>query len=159
MSDDVWISLGRRDDVESIARVWKPGDGVQCSSASYQRREPCGPPVAVIETLRYVHNGWGYMPNRQPSEEIEKRIRRITCAEHLAGKVGAPYVNQRAAAITSATKKASEEVLARHWKQYQTLYAKYIDEAKTALIEAIPEPLREAVQAALDKADELEDAS
>lgn len=137
---ETWFSLGRTDDVEILAREWKPGDGVTCSFASHQRREPCGPPVAVVETVRY-ERAWA-SGRLISGDNVEKRVVRGCCAEHLAGRIGKRYGNARAEMITRATKRATDEVVTKHWKQYQGLYAKAIAEERAALLEGIPEGLR-----------------
>lgn len=148
---ETWFSLGRHDDVEILAREWKPGDGVACSFASHQRREPCGPPVAVVETLRYRRT---YVSGRYTSgDDIEKRVVRGCCAEHLAGRIGKRYGNARSEMITRATKRATDEVVTKHWKQYQSFYEKAIAEEREALLEGIPEGLRGIFLASADSED------
>jgi hypothetical protein len=44
--------------------------------------------------------------------------------------------------ITRATKRATDEVVTKNWKQYQGAYAKAITEEREALLEGIPEGLR-----------------
>lgn len=137
---ETWFSLSRTDDIEILAREWKPGDGVTCSFASHQRREPCGPPVAVVETLKYRRS---YVSGRLVAgDDIDKRTVRGCCAEHLAGRIGKRYGNARAEMITRATKRAVDEVVTKNWKQYQGAYAKAITEEREALLEGIPEGLR-----------------
>lgn len=129
---ETWVSLGLGfRDIETLVRAWEPGDGVSCSHAGVQRREPCGPPVAVVETVE------------PPSEyRREKRIRRVICPGHLAGLItkGAWAPAKIRAA---AEREAQEVVLTAHWDEYQSEYRSRLDAAKSAQLAQIPEGLRE----------------
>jgi len=156
--EEKWYSLGISgscDSEEVLVRVWMPGDGVRCAHASYQKREPCGPPVAVVETVRFAFGRGGY----KPENGVSKRINRVVCAEHLAGRVvniETRGYQSRSKAIAEAVKKATDEVVTKHWKQYQALYRKYVDEAINDLLSNIPEPLRPLIAQAMEEAGQRE---
>lgn len=160
MSEESWYSLGFSsscDSEETLVRIWAPGDGVRCAHASYQKRHPCGPPVAVLETVRFGFGKGGY----KPEYGVRKRTTRVVCAEHLAGRV----VNietrshqSRSKSVATAVKKATDELVTKHWKQYQALYAKFLDEEMADLLSSIPDPLKPLIQAALESVEEQESA-
>lgn len=159
MSDsENWFSLGfssNCDSEETLVRAWNPGDGVRCAHASYQKREACGPPVAVLETVQFRFGNGGY----KPEYGVRKRTVRVVCAEHLAGRVvniNTRGQQSRSKAIADAVKKATDELVTKYWKQYQTLYRKHLDSEIADLLSSVPEPLKALVSEALDAAAEAE---
>lgn len=142
-----WFSLGLVEDTELLARPWVAGDGVQCSFAGAQRREPCGPPVAVLETVRY-RKEWAGGRYAISNTKVEKRIERVCCAEHLAGRIGRRFGNDRSHMINRATKRATDEVVTKHWKQYQAAYEKALADERAKLFAGFPEHLQEILLAA-----------
>ncbi|SLI88098.1 Uncharacterised protein [Mycobacteroides abscessus subsp. massiliense] len=152
MSEEKWFSAGfdGREQSELLVRVWTPGDGVSCAHSAYQKREPCGPPVAVVENVEFKFGAGGY----RPEYGVRRRTQRTVCAEHLAGRIvklsGGGTQGARSLAINDATKKATEELVAKHWKQYQGLYRKHLESARDELLGSIPDPLKTLICEAMD---------
>lgn len=142
---EVWVSLGRHKygDAEVLIREWRPGDGTHCAFARMQRKEPCGPPVAVQDTL-----------NLNPSS-LPARIRRNICAEHLAGQLTTDGKTRRDA-IAKAEKVAREAVVAAHWDEYKAAYTAELDRQRDELLGAVPEAIRDVLRAAWDRDDEAD---
>ena len=160
-TEEKWFSLGYSgscDSEETLVRMWTPGDGVRCAHASYQRKEPCGPPAAVVETVQFRYGGSG---GYSPEYGVKKRTTRVVCAEHLAGRVVNIQTRSyqgRSKAIAEAVKKATDELVTEYWKQYQTLYRKHLDNELSDLMSNIPEPLKPLIAAGLEAADDSGEA-
>ncbi|OBB47637.1 hypothetical protein [Mycolicibacterium fortuitum] len=156
-----WFSLGfssNCDSAETFVRAWAPGDGVRCAHASYQKREACGPPVAVVEVQEFRFGTGGY----KPEYGIRRKTTRVVCAEHLAGRVAninTRSQQSRSKAIARAVQKATDELTTKYWKQYQVLYKKHLDSEIGDLLSNVPEPLKQLVSDALDAAMESGDAA
>jgi len=143
---ETWTSLGTTADRwsetrEILVRPWRPGDGLACSHAAVQRREPCGPPAVISETIDESTSSAKWRPP-------VRRVRRVLCAGHFAGLVAGhdwkPWKIRKA-----AEDEAKEAVLAAHWSEFQSEYRTRLDAAKTEQLNKIPEGLRE-VLAAID---------
>ncbi len=152
MSEEKWFSagFGGREESELLVRVWNPGDGVSCAHSAYQKREPCGPPAAVVENVEFKFVAGGY----RSEYGVRRRTQRTVCAEHLAGRIvklqSGDTQGARCRAINDATKRATEELVAKHWKRYQGLYRKHLDSARDELLGSIPDPLKTLIRDAMD---------
>ncbi|MEX7474240.1 hypothetical protein AB4Z39_31590 [Mycobacterium adipatum] len=136
MSD--WYSAGFKyrwndPEFEILVRAWEPGDGMNCGSASYNKRVACGEPVAVVKHVRVDNKAGRY--DRQT-------ISRVCCIRHLA-----KFFDSEVSPSVDAEveKQALEELAQRYWDQYQTIRNRRVNELLEKRFSALPNGLRERV--------------
>lgn len=134
MSDLDWFSTGTsfNGSRETFVRAWEPGDGLRCSCSNYQRKTPCGEPVAVIKDVLLGQAG-----------KWEKQsVTRVLCLRHLANQFADGVGTQ---AEGNVERKALEELAERYWDQFQHIQQRLTDELLEARFSCLPNGLRERV--------------
>lgn len=128
------IDLGMRYNTHRKLQRWEPGDGLTCH---YVKRapltRPCGPPVAVrIHTSQHSGN---------------RRHREVICAYHLTEDA------QPGDLRAKADQQAREEILVKHWDEYQAAIERHMRPLVERTIGDLPEELKVLVLDALARHD------
>lgn len=143
-----WYSTGIDNDYrsrrETLVRAWRPGDGMRCASAGYQKAHPCTSPVAVVKDVLLT----------APSRYDKTVINRVVCIRHLSTIFG----SKPAAVEERDTDRAALEQLAqRHWDEFSQILTDMRDALLRDRLSALPEELRDQVIEAMTAADESGD--
>lgn len=125
---------------ERLVRAWRPGDGLNCSAAGYQKKHPCPPPVAVVKDALVASHLNGHQPV----------VTRVVYIRHLAAAFGAGAAPQQ----EQATEKSALEALAqRHWDEYQAILADQRAQLLRSQLSMLPDELRDQVMTAMESDD------
>lgn len=131
------VDLGVRYNTHRVLRRWEPGDGLSCSyTTRASRSRPCGPPVAVR-----VHTS-------HPQSDRPHRHKEVICAYHLTEDANPGELR------VQAEREAREEVLVKHWEEYQAAIEAHMVPLVERTISNLPEELKLLVLDALARYDQ-----
>lgn len=142
MNTPEWFTLPNAQvgnaDVAAEIRSWEPGDGLMCRSASYQKRIPCGAPVAVVRTKKVRRSPY--------SRDDVTRSTSVYCEKHVSELVrrqvgDADWIGN--GSTQRSVRKAEETVIAAHFAEYQEALDRIIAEQKDKYLSLLPEWLRD----------------
>ena len=131
------IDLGMRYNTHRALRKWEPGDGLACSYTSgASKSRPCGPPVAVR------------MHTSHPTSTRPHRHREVICAYHLTEDANPGDLRIK------ADRMAREEILVKHWDEYQAALDRHMRPLVEQTIGDLPQELKLLVLDALARYDQ-----
>lgn len=131
------IDLGVRYNTHRKLTRWEPGDGLTCHYVKQAPlTRPCGPPVAVR-----IHTS-------HPTSGNPHRHREVICAYHLTKDA------QPGDLRAKADQQAREEILVKHWDEYQAAIERHMRPLVERTIGDLPEELKVLVLDALARYDQ-----